>query len=491
MRAMWGLLLPVVLFGQQRPDPIRILDTFGRDVKATGITLVDWEGTIANPAIKIDLRPDQTYLPARVRLSADSPLVVFDLFSEMTPGGPTKTLFLGSTDKSATLRIATWPDRNTESETAKLTVEVTDANESVWTAEIPIHILDQDREWPIEFPIVIDDTHDTLNFLDDPIRRRIFETAANDWAYFFAAPEFDEVPAGSETGHIWGPDGFVKRSEVKNARPYRGFELFVHGMRHPDLRSGGAASDLGGVQTIRGKATGLRRSGTISIEVRGNYNENGWQFSERDDEWAKSGNMRRDSHDFYSIMRHEIGHALVFHRVHPAFQAKLKGNRFIDDAVRAYLGTDPACNDVEHFTGVIDPVSRVGMFGNEYGGDMPRKRWMLTKLDLLIAQAVGYKLRDTSPFRALKLSGPSEVALKSGVPVNFAVSATGGIPSYDFRVVEGKLPAGLSLDRLTGTIAGTTTATSGAATIGVFDQDPGTQVARWTIRFVSTSVRLQ
>ncbi|HRF59924.1 MAG TPA: Ig domain-containing protein [Fimbriimonadaceae bacterium] len=488
---MWGLLLPFAFLVQPRPDPIRVLDTFGRDIKTVGITLVDWEGYLANPAIRIEVRPEQTYLPGRIRLSANSPFLAFDLFSETSPSGPSKTLFLNTADKSVSFRIAAFPDRNTESETAKLTVEYTDANESVWVTEIPVRILDQDRERPIEFPILVDDTHDALGFLADPTRRRIFESAANDWAYFFAPPEFDEVPAGAETGHVWGADGFVKRTTVKNASPYRGFQLFVHGMRHPDLRSGGAAGDLGPEQTIDGKKTGLKRSGTISIEVRGNYNENGWQFSDRDDEWAKSGNMRRDSHDFYSIMRHEIGHALLYHRVHPAFAAKLKGNRFIDPAVRAYLGSDPVCNDVEHFTGVIDPVSRVGMFGNEYGGDMPRKRWMLTKLDLLIAQAVGYRLRDTTPFHRLKLSGPAEVLLTRGVPESLSVLAQGGIPAYDFRVVDGKLPAGLSLDRFTGVVAGTPTETTGSATIGVFDQDPATPVARWNIRFRGPEQRLQ
>lgn len=488
---MWGLLVPIALLAQQRPDPIRVLDTFGRDVKANGITFVDWEGYLANPAIRIEIRPEQTYLPGRIRLTANSPFLAFDLFSEISPAGPSKTLFLNPSDKSVSFRIAAFPDRNTESETAKLTVEYTDANESVWVTEIPLRILDQDRERPIEFPILVDDTHDTTGFLADPIRRSLFESAANDWAYFFAAPEFDEVPAGAETGHVWGPDGFVKRSTVKNASSYRGFQLFVHGMRHPDLRSGGAAGDLGPEQTIGGRKTGLKRSGTISIEVRGNYNENGWQFSDRDDEWSKSGNMRRDAHDFYSIMRHEIGHALLYHRVHPAFAAKLKGNRFIDPAVRAYLGSDPVCNDVEHFTGVIDPVSRVGMFGNEYGGDMPRKRWMLTKLDLLIAQAVGYRLRDTSPFHRLKLSGPAEVVLKRDAPTGFSVLPEGGIPAYDFRVVDGKLPAGLTLDRFTGTVSGSPSETAGSATIGVFDQDPATPVARWTIRFRGSEQRLQ
>ena len=116
---------------------------------------------------------------------------------------------------------------------------------------------------------------------------------------------------------------------------------------------------------------------------------------------------------------------------------------------------------------------------------------MLTKLDLLIAQAVGYRLRDPSPFHRLKLSGPAEVVLKRDAPTGFSVLPEGGIPAYDFRVVDGKLPAGLNLDRFTGTVSGSPSETAGSATIGVFDQDPATPVARWTIRFRGSEQRLQ
>jgi hypothetical protein len=40
-----------------------------------------------------------------------------------------------------------------------------------------------------------------------------------------------------------------------------------------------------------------------------------------------------------------------------------------------------------------------GAFGNEYHGQMPGGRWLITKLDLLYAQAIGYELRGTSAFK--------------------------------------------------------------------------------------------
>jgi hypothetical protein len=51
----------------------------------------------------------------------------------------------------------------------------------------------------------------------------------------------------------------------------------------------------------------------------------------------------------------------------------------------------------DHLDGVIDPESGQGAFGYEYHGNIPRERWIPTKLDLLYAQEVGYTLRRTRP----------------------------------------------------------------------------------------------
>ena len=40
--------------------------------------------------------------------------------------------------------------------------------------------------------------------------------------------------------------------------------------------------------------------------------------------------------------------------------------------------------------GTVDPASRRGAFGHEYHGEMPHGRWLITKLDLLCARAVGF-----------------------------------------------------------------------------------------------------
>jgi hypothetical protein len=86
---------------------------------------------------------------------------------------------------------------------------------------------------------------------------------------------------------------------------------------------------------------------------------------------------------------------------------------------------------------------------------MPHGRWIVTRLDLLVAQAVGYELRDTSPFAPL--AGLDDEKLEAGVNVSFTSErqAEGGVPSYYWAIEDGALPDGLSLDSFTGTISGT------------------------------------
>src|SRR5262245_17057306 len=66
-------------------------DAFGRSINKRGVTLVDWEGYIANPAIKIRLTPPfgMSY-PAKAVLTAKEPRLHFDLPSTTGADGPRK-----------------------------------------------------------------------------------------------------------------------------------------------------------------------------------------------------------------------------------------------------------------------------------------------------------------------------------------------------------------------------------------------------------------
>ncbi len=429
---------------------------------------------MANPAIRLTITPDPTlYLPAKITLSADGGRLMFDLHSEVTPDGPSKVMFIESHEP-----IHFWmsiaPDRNGDAEKYNLTVEGEDANKLRMKQVLPVDVIDQDQPArELDFHVKLDFSHDETGFYADPFRRMIVRQAADDWAYYLADQGFDEVPAGAETSWIWDQDGFKTGREVTNTEAYTGFLLYLEGIHHEEARSGAEASDRGGVQMRGGQPTGIRRSGTVCSEISGNWNGLGWQFSTDDRDWYASSNMRWQPHDFYSVVRHEMAHSFVFHTVHPAFKAKLQNSRLVDPAVRAYLGRDPEMLEVEHFGSTIDPASRAGVMGNEYGGEMPRGRWFLTKFDLLVAQAMGYRLRDTTPF--MPLENRTADLLKPGGVIEVA----GGVPVYDFRAAG--LPSGLHLDRKTGDLSGTSVRT-GPAEVRITVEDALGETITWNQR---------
>lgn len=431
-----------------------LTNRFGRD----DVALVDWEGHIANPAIQLTITPDPTlYLPAKITLSADGGRLMFDLHSEVTREGPRKVMFIEDYEP-----IHFWmsiaPDRNGDAEKYRLTVEGEDANKLRMKQVVPVEVIDQDQPTrPLDFHVKLDFSHDETGFFADPFRRMIAKQGADDWAYYLGEQGFDDVPVGAAKSWIWDQDGFKTGREVTNTEAYNGFLLYLIGIHHEEARSGAEASDRGDVQMRNGQPTGICRSGTVCSEISGNWNGLGWQFSADDNDWYASSNMRWEPHDFYSVVRHEMAHSFVYHVVHPAFKAKMQGSRFVDPQVRAYVGHDPEMLAVEHFT-VVDPASKVGVMGNEYGGDMPRGRWFLTKFDLLVAQAMGYRLRETTPFIDLANTTPNRVNPGDRITVK------GGVPVYDFRAEN--LPNGLSLNRRTGELTGNG---SGTARITVED----------------------
>jgi len=162
-----------------------------------------------------------------------------------------------------------------------------------------------------------------------------------------------------------------------------------------------------------------------------------------------SGNRRNEPNDLDSIAHHEIGHALF---------AEFKTSGKIDDSeVIAYHGEPPRLDRSDHFPGAVDSASRRGVFGQDYHGEMPKRRWLVTKFDLLVAQAVGYKLRHTPAFEPLTLDGGVVPTGRVGERSAVRLRASGGIPFYCFTMDKATLPARLQLDSFTGELAGVPT----------------------------------
>ena len=264
----------------------------------------------------------------------------------------------------------------------------------------------------------------------------------------------DKVPVNAELTYIWS-NNFDGGYYFHNTNAYTGYLLYAYGTTNATPRSGGEASLAGGAQTSGGEPLTIHRSGGFEAEIHGNYNTLGWLFLTNDSDWLATGNLGSETNDFYSIAHHEIGHALIFNAGNPGFNTAKTNGAFTSAAVTNYYGGIVPIDASEHLNGAIDPESRQGAFGYEYYGDIPRKRWIPTKLDLLCAQEVGYVLRSSSAFVALAFPSNALPAAVAGVPYTAMFTATGGVAVYAWDVTAGALPPGLALDSFTGALTGT------------------------------------
>jgi hypothetical protein len=436
-------------------------DIFSRSLNGRGLTLVDWEGFIANPAIKFFVKPPtNTAFPASAVLRANGVRLYFDLPSQNNSNGATKTLSFANASTKVPVLLSIFPDRDTVDEDYTLQVEFTSNTGAKFTNSFPIHVVDHDRALTNVFNVTVDFGQDRTGFFADPNKRALAQQAADDMAYFIGEMNLNMVPAQSELTRIWETNGFVTGKDVRNSNAYRGFLLYAYGIRGPELRSGGEGSRGGGFQASGAIPLPLRRSGGYEAETAGNYNSLGWVVNTNENDWWVPGNRRRETNDLASIAHHEIGHALFFNTAYTRF-SQAKRNGFITSSnLLAYLGTNVPINASDHFAGSIDPASRKGVFGYEYFGDMPRRRWLWTKLDVLCAEAVGYPLRHTTPLQPVSILTSNLPPPSQGIPYSQSLMATGGVPVYAWEIASGTLPPGLALDSFTGVISGTPTQTN-------------------------------
>ena len=433
-----------------------IEDIFGRDLTTYGIVVPDWEGYMANPAIEFSVSaPPAARLPVKVLIAANDPRLYFDLPSHAGPQGPRKEVrFLSSAPVA--VHIAIFPARKKHAAQHTLAVVMTDASGHRFQANLPIF------EVPVEspdasktHPILVDFSQDKTGFYRDAVKRDTFKQAVDDWAYYLADDHTDPVPARDEKTIIFEPTSFNKSYVITNATAYTGTLLYTYGITTSEVRSGGEPSLRGKWQTINGQETPLHRSGGVEVEIHGNYNTLGWAAPLRDDEWFRAMNPGKAPSDLYSVVHHEMGHALFFN---PANKKFARSGTLADDAIDKYLGSQLRTDTHDHFDGFIDPMSLHGAFGNEYHGNTPFGRWLITKLDLLAAQALGYTLAaPTAAFMPLVFANdPLPKAQAFNRPYKTKLQATGGNPvHYDWTIKAGQLPPGILLNRFTGELMGT------------------------------------
>jgi uncharacterized protein (TIGR03437 family) len=446
-----GACLP--MFGE---TGLVVQDIFGRTLNQAGITLVDWDGYMANPAIRFQIiPPPDAAFPASALLSANDQRLYFDLPSLVGANGPTKTIQFASASSKEVVYLGNAPDRDSADGDFQLMIQFTDANKKVTTLILPVHEIDQDQQTANPpYAISIDFSQDQTNFFGTPDTRTVIQQELADWAYFIDDMKLDRVPVGAEKKFIWNSDGFVSGKVVTNTIAYTGYLMYVYGIHSSALRSGGEVSAEGGLQTSGDITLPLKRSGGVEVETAGNLNTIPWLLSTSDVGWWVSGNLSDEANELFSITHHESGHAQAFNFGQPNWAIFKAAGCVNDPAVIAYHGACPKIDSSDHFAGEIDNDSLFGAFGNEYNGKAPARRWFITKLDLLALQAIGYKLRQVSAFVPLHITTAAAASGIVGETYSQPLRAEGGIPFYNWTLASGALPDGLRLDSFSGTISG-------------------------------------
>lgn len=452
---------------------ITIMDIFERDVTQTGITLVDWEGPVRNPAMKYYLQGnDSLSYPIAVTLSTAEENTSFSLPSTISSTGPTKTVLLDSEDALESFLFSFYMDEDFADESFDLLLTY-NLNGLPVRQTIPVTVIDQDRDRPLSYPVIVDFSEAVHPLMVDPETQAVIKQAAEDWLYYVDGEGMDEIPTGGSSLIIGGQDHFFEEKTVNNPVPYKGYYLFAYGNSNegPCVCSTGSPNrEL--LQTRNGEVVPIFRIGGLHLNVFGQAFETeptGWEVVSPYDNWTQEGFIGTD---IYTLAKHEIGHAMVFensplfleaqgrdpNNPYPDESVTPTPNGFRSPALTAYYPDEVVPlypNSLSHVINVLDPASQVPPYGGGVPEEvMPGGREMLTKLDILIMESVGYPLRENEVTKALSVTSEDSFSGELEMDFNASLVAEGGIPVYDFTLSSGSLPAGLSLDGRTGIISG-------------------------------------
>jgi hypothetical protein len=438
------------------PTEASIIDIFGREVNDYGIELVDWQGYIANPYVKLTVRPPATAAyPLTITLHAEgSSRLMMDLPSTIAATGAVKTLTFNNSSEQKSFMLEIAPDRvggPGSIENYTLSLQIRENNGSTRSQSTPIRVLDQDDNQDTTFPLVFDYRYDTVNhYFDDPDIRLAAETAIKDWFYFFDIEPFDTVPTGSET-NIVPNDGFNGNTVVSNNAPYNGEWIFLRGLNGP--YSTGWSSNNGQYHKINGVTApgNLPRSLGTALDF---YPDATVFTSIHDNDWYKTDPSQVT--DVYGLIMHEFGHGFAYNDSRMGMASYVANGGTNDSEVSDYQGSAVPLDSSYHIPGEEKYWDRISGQSGGWTHYFPTRRWMLTKLTLLIAENSGWKLnKNLTPFLEPSIVTGSLGNGEKGQSYNYQLKANGGVPFYDWTLSEGMLPPGLTLNRFTGVISGT------------------------------------
>ncbi len=459
----------------QQSQLISVIDIFDRNV-TSGITLVDWEGPVSNPALKYFLKGTAALdYPLSVNMFSSEERAMFSLPSTISTNGPAKSMVLTSSDDLESFLFSVYMDENFDNETFDLVLQYTVAGLPS-RQDIPVTVIDQDVDRPLTYPATVDFSEARDAFMLDPNTQAVIIQAAEDWLYFVDGSGIDELPIGGSSLGIGGQDHLFDEKTVTNPVAYSGYYLYAFGNTNQSecvCSTGSPNREL--LQTSGGEVVPIFRIGALHLNLYGQAYQTeptGWEVLSPFENWSQEGFIGTD---MYSLAKHEIGHAMVFENS-PLFllaQGRDPSNPYPDESLTPTPNgfTSPALteyypdevvplfiNSLSHLYDVLDPASQMTPYGGGVEDEvMPTGRAMLTKLDILIMESVGYPIRDNEVTRALSLTVGGSLDGTLETVFDATLVGHGSIPVYHYDVSEGSLPDGLSLDSQTGTLSGTST----------------------------------
>lgn len=462
---------------------LMVKDRFDRIINNYGVNLIDWQGYLANPYVAVRIQgPDDAVYPLEISISAQgTSRLMFDKPSRLSASGPLATRILNSANENIELLVAIHPDRGGEFEIERYTLTITykDAADLRQDLTLPIRVLDQDsaNESP-PIPIKIDTRYDNLStrHFENPQILAAAKQAIEDWFYFFDLKNFDEVPTDDEGIWLAGVD-WKNHIYVTNNEPYTGFWFFLRSFSGP-YSTGYPAATGKYHQRNGGEVEGLIHRSAAHIL---HFNEGAKVLATLDDERWYETNMREVT-DVYGLVMHEFGHAIAFNSTWQGMANYVAEQGANVSTVIDYQGHSVLLDSSYHIVGDTKGYDRLSGQSGGWVHRFPERRWMNTKLNLLVASQAGWPLNlKLTPFLKPKITTSNLPSVAQGCTYRFALSAEGGIPFYDWQIIEGALPPGFSLNAFNGLIEAQDTSLTPAGsysfTVQLRDSDERSQAS--------------
>ncbi len=141
---MRGALLALVCVHGAALAQVRVLDVFDRELNERGITLVDWDGYMANPLIQLYcLPPTNAVLPGSALLRADGERLYFGEGGTVGAAGPATTLYFYDMTTPVPVSLSIFPAHQDADADATLTIQFTEWGGAKQTNAVGIQVVDE------------------------------------------------------------------------------------------------------------------------------------------------------------------------------------------------------------------------------------------------------------------------------------------------------------------------------------------------------------